>query len=156
MRIRVLLSFIALFGVGASAAWARDFALVSNQTAGVKSVTAAELKGIIKGTLTHWSDGKPITLVLRVPASPEMKPIVQKLYAMPTSEVNSLIFEANRARPDTPAFVLVNSDEAVLKRVESTPGAVGLIDVYSITGGVRVVRVAGKLPLESGYLLHSN
>ena len=151
-----MLSLAVVLGVGLSAAHARDFAVVSNQNSGVKALTAAELTAIAKGTLAHWPDGKPITLVLRVPASPEMKPIVQKLYAMPTSEVNSLIFEANRARPDSPAFVLVNSDEAVLKRVESTPGAVGLVDVYSITGGIRVVRVAGKLPLEPGYLLHSN
>jgi ABC-type phosphate transport system substrate-binding protein len=156
MRVRVVLSMAVLLGVAVSVAHARDFAVVSNQTSGVKAITAAQLTAIAKGTLAHWPDGKPITLVLRVPASPEMKPIVQKLYAMPTSEVNSLIFEANRARPDSPAFILVNSDEAVLKRVESTPGAVGLVDVYSITGGIRVVRVAGKLPLEPGYLLHSN
>ncbi len=156
MRVRVVLSMAVLLGVGVSVAHARDFAVVSNQTSGVKAITAAQLTAIAKGTLAHWPDGKPITLVLRVPASPEMKPIVQKLYAMPTNEVNSLIFEANRARPDSPAFILVNSDEAVLKRVESTPGAVGLVDVYSITGGIRVVRVAGKLPLEPGYLLHSN
>lgn len=156
MRVRVALSLAVLLGVSASAAHARDFALVSNQTSGVKAVTAAELTAIARGTLAHWPDGKPITLVLRVPASPEMKPIVQKLYAMPTSEVNSLIFEANRARPDSPAFILVSSDEAVLKKVEATPGAVGLVDVYSITGGIRVVRVAGKLPLQPGYLLHSN
>lgn len=156
MRVRVALSLAVLLGVSASAAHARDFALVSNQTSGVKAVTAAELTAIARGTLAHWPDGKPITLVLRVPASPEMKPIVQKLYAMPTSEVNSLILEANRARPDSPAFILVSSDEAVLKKVEATPGAVGLVDVYSITGGIRVVRVAGKLPLQPGYLLHSN
>ncbi len=156
MRVRIALSITVLLALGMSTAHARDFAVVSNQTSGVKAITAAQLTAIAKGTLAHWPDGKPITLVLRVPASPEMKPIVQKLYAMPTSEVNSLIFEANRARPDSPAFILVNSDEAVLKRVQSTPGAVGLVDVYSITGGIRVVRVAGKLPLEPGYLLHSN
>ncbi len=156
MRIRILLSLALLLVVMTATVHARDFALVSNESSGVKSVTAAELMSIAKGTLTHWPDGKPVTLVLRVPASPAMKPIVQKLYDMPTSQVNSLIFEANRARPDTPAFVLVNSDEAVVKRVESTPGAVGLVDVYSITGGIRVVRVAGKLPLQPGYLLHSD
>ena len=156
MGKRVLLSLGTFLLFGASAAHARDFAVISNQADGVKSITATQLMAIAKGTLAHWPDGKPITFVLRVPASPEMKPIVQKLYAMPTSEVNSLIFEANRARPNTPAFILVNSDEAVLKRVESIPGAVGLVDVYSITGGIRVVRVAGKLPLQPGYLLHSN
>ena len=35
-------------------------------------------------------------------------------------------------------------------------GAVGLVDVYSITGAVKVVKIGGKLPLESGYPLHGN
>jgi len=33
---------------------------------------------------------------------------------------------------------------------------VGLVDVYAITGGVTVVKVGGKLPLEPGYALHGN
>ena len=57
---------------------------------------------------------------------------------------------------DRPAIVVVNSDDAVVKKVQSTPGAVGLVDVYSITSGVTVLRVAGKLPLEPGYALHGH
>jgi hypothetical protein len=33
---------------------------------------------------------------------------------------------------------------------------VGLVDVYSINGGVTVLKVGGKLPLEPGYALHGN
>ncbi len=50
----------------------------------------------------------------------------------------------------------MNSPEAVVQRVESTPGAVGIVDVYSITSGVTVLKVAGKLPLQPGYALHGN
>jgi hypothetical protein len=31
-----------------------------------------------------------------------------------------------------------------------------VVDVYSISGGVTVVRVGNKLPLEPGYVLHGN
>jgi hypothetical protein len=31
-----------------------------------------------------------------------------------------------------------------------------LVDVYSITGGVNVLKIGGKLPLEPGYSLHGN
>jgi len=30
------------------------------------------------------------------------------------------------------------------------------VDVYSINSSVAVVKIAGKLPLEPGYLLHGN
>src|SRR5579885_2161529 len=49
---------------------------------------------------------------------------------------------------------LVDSDKDVLKYVESTPAAIGLVDVRSLTGGVNVVRVDGKVPMEDGYLPH--
>jgi hypothetical protein len=44
----------------------------------------------------------------------------------------------------------------VVSKVQSIPGALGVVDVYSITGGVAVVKVAGKNPFEPGYLLHGN
>jgi hypothetical protein len=53
-------------------------------------------------------------------------------------------------------FVIVKSDADVIRMVERLPNAVGLIDVYSITSGVNVVKVNGKLPLEQGYALHGN
>jgi hypothetical protein len=70
--------------------------------------------------------------------------------------VKALIVNANHSRANHPAIVVVESDEAVLKKVESVPGAVGLVDVYSISGGVTVLKVSGKLPLEPGYALHGN
>jgi hypothetical protein len=55
-----------------------------------------------------------------------------------------------------PAIMMVDSDEELVNKVASIPGAVGVVDVYSINSGVAVVKIAGKLPLEPGYLLHGN
>jgi len=82
--------------------------------------------------------------------------VLQKVYGMTANDVNELITSANHGRVDRPAIMVVNSDDAIVKRVESTPGGVGLVDVYSITGGIDVLRVGGKLPLEPGYVLHGN
>jgi hypothetical protein len=49
---------------------------------------------------------------------------------------------------------MADSDAEVLKIVQSTPGAVGLVDVRSVDNSITVVRVGGKLPMESGYLPH--
>jgi len=85
-----------------------------------------------------------------------MKIVVEKVYAMPKDEVNAAIDTANRGRADHPAIIIVASDEALVQKVQSTPGAIGLVDVYSITGGVNVLKIGGKLPLEPGYSLHGN
>jgi hypothetical protein len=42
----------------------------------------------------------------------------------------------------------------VIQAVASTPGAIGLVEEHSISGRVTVVKVDGKLPMESGYLPH--
>jgi hypothetical protein len=49
---------------------------------------------------------------------------------------------------------MVDSDADVLKVVQSTPGAVGLVNVSAIDGSITVIRVEKKLPMETGYLPH--
>lgn len=144
-----------LLGWTAPAA-AKDIALISNKANHVDSVSLPDLVKICKGQTDRWPDGKPVTLVMRDPASPEMKLALQKIYAMPKEDVTGLIASANHNRQNHPAIVVADSDEAVVEKVESTPGSVGLVDVYAITGGVTVVRIGSKLPLQPGYVLHGN
>jgi len=134
----------------------KDVALVANKGNSVKSVLMPDLLKICKAQTTHWPDGKPVTVVIRDPASPEMKVVVEKLYGMAPNAVEALVSAANHGRANRPAIIVVNSDEALVKRVESTPGAVGLVDVYAITSGIEVLKIGGKLPLEPGYPLHGN
>jgi ABC-type phosphate transport system substrate-binding protein len=154
-RSRVLAVTWLFLGWAAVSA-AKDFALVSNKTNHVEAVSMAELVKIGKGQTEHWADGKAVSLVMRDPASPEMRLVLEKVYGVSKEEVLALISSANHARVNHPAIVVMDSDEAVVKKVESSPGAVGLVDVYAITGGVTVLKVGGKLPLEPGYALHGN
>jgi hypothetical protein len=118
-------------------------------------MTLADLVKVCKGETSHWPDGKPVTVIMLDPDAASMKVILQKIYEMKADEVKELITSANR-RTDRPAIVLVRSDEEAVARVQSTPGAIGIVDVYSITGGVTVLKIAGKNPFEPGYVLHGN
>jgi len=142
--------------LAASLASARDLALVSNKTNAPGAINVADLVKLCKAQTTHWPDGKPITFVMRSPSAPETKIVLEKLYGMSENEVNSLIVTSNHGRPAHPAIVVVSSDEELVNKVASLPGAVGVVDVYSINSSVAVVKIAGKLPLEPGYLLHGN
>ncbi len=139
-----------------AAAAAKDIALISNKSNPVAAVNMPDLVKICKGQTNHWPDGKPVTFVSRNPESPEMKLVLEKVYGLPKGEVVAIITTANHGRVNHPAIILVNSDEDLVSKVESTPGAVGLVDVYSITGKVMVLKIGGKLPLEAGYPLHGN
>ncbi len=142
--------------IGASLASARDIALVSNKANPVGALTVPDLVRLCKAQTSHWPDGKPVTFVMRSPSVPEMKIILEKLYGMSENELNSLIVTSNRGRPAHPAILVATSDDELLNKVASTPGAIGVVDVYSINSSVAVVKIGGKLPLEPGYLLHGN
>ena len=142
--------------ITASLASARDLALVSNKSNAVDAITVPDLVKVCKAQTNHWPDGKPITFVMRSPSVPEMKVVLEKVYGMSENEVKSLIVTSNHGRPTHPAILIATSDEELVNRVASIPGAVGVVDVYSINSSVAVVKVGGKLPLEPGYLLHGN
>ena len=152
---RILATALVMVG-WAVLAQGKDLALISNKSNDVVAITLPELVKVCKGQVSHWPDGKPVSFVMRDPGAPDMKLLLDKVYGMSKDEVKTLISTANHSRANHPAIVVVESDEAVVKKVESTPGAVGLVDVYSISGGVTVVKVGGKLPLEPGYPLHGN
>jgi hypothetical protein len=149
-------ALILVLGVLTATAVAKDVALISNKSNSVPTMALADVVKVCKGQLGRWPDGKPVTIIMRQPGSAELKIVEDKIYALSSQDVRDLITSANHSRSDRPAIILGASDEEVIRKVESMPGAVGLVDVYSITGAVKVVKIGGKLPLESGYSLHGN
>ncbi|HLV88502.1 MAG TPA: substrate-binding domain-containing protein [Candidatus Sulfotelmatobacter sp.] len=135
---------------------ARDLAVISNKGNSVTSVALPELVKICKAEMTRWPDGKPVTFIMRAPSTPELKVFLEKVYGLQVDQVKDIVATANHGRMNHPAIMVVDSDEDLVNKVASLPGAVGVVDVYAINSSVAVVRVAGKLPLEPGYLLHGN
>lgn len=141
---------------GTTLSLAKDVALISNKGSAVSSVSMPDLVKLCKAQTPHWPDGKAVTLVVRDPASADMKMVLEKVYGMTPQAVNELIATANHGHANRPAIVVVTSDDDVVHKVASTPGAVGLVDVYAINSSVDVMKVGGKLPFEPGYPLHGN
>ena len=113
----------------------------------------AELVKLCKGAQRAWPDGRNFTLVIHDPESPEMHVPIQKLFGVLPSEMKALIAKLNASRP---VIRIVESDEELLRMVEATPGTVGLVDIYAINSAVKVLRIDGKLPFDSGYVLKGN
>ncbi|MCU1304208.1 MAG: hypothetical protein JWQ87_4492 [Candidatus Sulfotelmatobacter sp.] len=156
MLYQRLLRISIFIVVTTSLASARDLALVSNKSNAVAAITVTDLVKVCKAQNNRWPNGKPITFIMRSPAAPEMKLVLEKVYGMPENDVNGLIVTSNHGRPNHPAILVVSSDEELVNKVASLPGAIGVVDVYSINSSVAVIKIAGKLPLEPGYLLHGN
>ena len=156
MFYRKIISTSLFVVVSISVATARDLAVVSNKANSLAAISLPDLVKVCKAQTNRWPDGKPVTLIMRPPSAPEMKLILEKVYELPEAQVKDLIATANHGRTNHPAIMIVQSDEDLVNKVASTPGAVGVVDVYAINSSVSVVKLAGKLPLEPGYLLHGN
>jgi hypothetical protein len=135
---------------------ARDLAVVSNKTNSMSTITLPDFIKVCKGQTGHWPDGKSVTFIMRAPSTPEMKLLVEKIYEVSEPQVKEIVATANHGRMGHPAIMIVDSDEDLVNKVASIPGAVGVVDVYAINSSVTVVKLAGKLPLEPGYVLHGN
>jgi len=127
--------------------FAHHMAVVVNKDNNVGEVGSAHLAKIFRLEVKKWRDGKDVILVLHKNSSGELITL-ERLNRMSSNELKSFI-AAHQG-----SITTVDSDEDVLKVVETTPGAVGLVDVRSINDQVNVVRVDRKLPMEAGYLPH--
>jgi hypothetical protein len=76
-----------------------------------------------------------------------------KLFGVTPGDIKAAIAKLNEARL---VVRIVENDEELLRTVGATPGAVGILDVYSINSSVKVLRVDGKLPFDLGYVFKGN
>ena len=146
------LGFSALLAVGALAA-VKNMAVVVSSSSKLSDVSLADLAKLCKGAQKTWPDGKAFTLVIKDPQAPEMRVADEKLFGAEPTEIRAVIGKLNESRP---MVKIVANDEDLLRTVEATPGAVGILDVYSINSSVKVVRLDGKLPFDVGYPLKGN
>ena len=131
----------------------KNMAVITSAGSKLSDVQLVELVKYCKGVTKTWPDGKNFIIVMKNPDALEMHGVLQKLFGASPTEARAAIAKLNESRM---TVKVVESDEELLKTVESTPGAIGVVDVYSITSSVKVLRIDGKLPFDVGYPLKGN
>lgn len=126
---------------------AHHMAVVVDKENKVQNVSSAHLAKICKGEVKKWSDGRNVVLVLHK-SSPDEIGTLARLTRMTAAAIKAMIAQSKEP------IRTVESDADVIEAVASTPGAIGLVEERSITDRVAVIKVDGKLPMESGYLPH--
>jgi|SRR5579863_4444347 len=147
MRVRSAFCVLAFLCASLAPCFAHHMAVVVNKDNPVENVTAAHLARIFRTEIRKWPDGKNLVLILHKDSAGETETL-QHLNKMSAAEWKTML----TAHKDS--ILLVDSDADVLRAVQADPGAIGLIDVRSVDAGITVVKVDGKLPMESGYLPH--
>lgn len=133
-----------------TAANAKDVALVVAKSSALKGLQSAEVTKAMKGNPAKWADGREVVFIMKAPSSNETRILGTKLLNQTVDGLPAYLSNAKKT------FIVVETDDEVIKAVNSMPNAIGVVDLYSINGSVTVLKIDGKSPLEPGYLLHYN
>ncbi len=129
---------------------AKQLAVVTNNANSIKDLSAAELTKILNLKTHNWTDGNPVIIIMRDPSSADMQLVLRRLLNMTPEQAQSF-FQTHKS-----SIVIADSDDSVLRLVSGKHGAIGIVDLYSLTKDVNVVKIDGKLPVELGYFLRGN
>jgi ABC-type phosphate transport system substrate-binding protein len=147
---RHTLLILVLVAGSSLTAQARQLAVIADNANATTNVTTAELIRIVTARTPNWPDGKPIKVVLRDPSCADMQLVLRKLFAMTPEQAHAFV----NAHRDT--ILVADSDAAILQFVSITRGAIGIVDLYSLTKDVKVLKLDGKLPVEQAYVLRES
>jgi ABC-type phosphate transport system substrate-binding protein len=143
---------LAALPAASTLAYGTDLAVIVHPSNSTKAMSLADLSKILRGKTATWANGRPVTLVLQDPNSPVMRFVIEKVMGVSADEGKAALNEARRNKPG-PSIIFVSSDEEIVKAVEGSSAAIGIIDVYNITRGVKVVKIDNKQPFDPGYVL---
>lgn len=127
--------------------FAHRMAVVVSEHNQVANLTSAQLSKIFLTQQKKWPDGRDIVLILHRSSNGESATL-QHLTRMSALQFQMWCSDHREQ------IKFVDSDHDLLTIIETTPGAVGLVDVREVKEGVKVLHIDGKLPLEDGYLPH--
>lgn len=113
-----------------------------------------ELRQIFLGVRQSWSEDLMITVLSPPRGSPERKILLNKIYER-RSEFQYQQYWINKLFTDEVPVLPkgIGSHEKSASLVREIPGAIALVPADSVPPGVKVLRIDGKKPGETGYPL---
>jgi ABC-type phosphate transport system substrate-binding protein len=133
----------------AATAAPQDFAVVVNKSNPVDSISMAELRKIVLAQVNRWAGDHNLITVLMT--HDEQSGALQTVCGMTEKDFNFHIMRA-RFNGETIRTPTILVSAAKLKQtVASTAGAIGFILATDVDDSVKVVKVGGLAPGQSGY-----
>jgi ABC-type phosphate transport system substrate-binding protein len=124
-----------------------------NVSNAVDDVSRAELRRILLGERTHWSNGRRITLVMMPPGQPERKAVLREVCQMSEADYNNHMLHGLFTGEVFVSPKTLATPVGVRKFVFNVPGAIGYLRLADVDRSVKIVRVDGRLPEDKEYPL---
>ena len=136
--IFLILFFLSICTASASA----QVAVIANPSVPVDTITNTELLDFYSRDIRLWNNNKPVTVFDLKPKG-EVKETFYAFIGKSTSRMKSIWMKKMLSGEGDPPVAL-DSEESMLKKVSSTPGAIGFVRLKSVTQGVKVLTIIGS------------
>lgn len=139
MRFRTIAIAIILGVLLAPAAWAADYALVTNNSNPVSSISAQDAKNIFLGKKTTWPNGEKI-VVFTQSGSPVHSAFTKGVVGKTSQQFSTFWKKSLFTGMGIPPRDLMG-DKPMLKAVVSQSGTIGYVSADSVDGTVQIVDI---------------
>jgi hypothetical protein len=149
----LLLALLASVAIASPAlAQSREVAVVVNPANSIKGITLIELRKVFAGEKHSWPGGVAIRPIVRPPGCHE-RFVLLRLLGMSENEYKhywtAQVFRGEAgSEPATVPSVGMQKEA-----LAAFPGAISLVDAGDVKPGMKVVKIDGLLPGETGYPL---
>lgn len=128
-------------------------AIIVNKANSVENLSTEELRKYFRLEREHWPDGRKNTVLMLPPGSPEREVILRQLYHLLENEFTRHFLQANYSGQAHSVPKELASSINVRKFVFNVPGAIGYMRASEVNDTVKLLRIDGHLPGDSGYPL---
>lgn len=129
-----------------------SIAVVVNPGNPTEAISLAQLRNIFLGTQQFWKDGTQVVAVVRAPSARERDVLLRRIVHM--SEVQFQEYWRKKQHARAPIVVVSNGMQ--LETVSKEAGGIALVSSSDLHSGVKVLKVAGRLPGSAAYPLKSS
>src|SRR5579863_2266680 len=145
---------VLLFIAGQHMAWAQseDVAVVVNAGNPASAITLSDLRKTFSREKRSWPGGIPVKLIVRTPGCHERLVLLRLLKMSEGDYQQYWTAQVLRGEATSPP-VAVPSVGMQKEAIMTFLGAITLVDEKDVKPGMKVIKVDGHLPGESGYSL---
>ena len=106
-------------------------------------VAIGDLRRMLLGEMTRWSDGQRVTVAMREPGASERNLVLGLICRMDEAEFARYVLHAAYRGESQPGLKQLDTPTGVRRFVFNVPGAIGYVRADEIDPSVKVLKVVG-------------
>jgi hypothetical protein len=133
---------------------AADIAVVTNAQTPITDLPLSDVRKVFLGEKQYWTANMPVILLVRAPVAREREVVLKTIYQMTESQFKQYWVAKIFRSEAVSAPKIVYSADMTNQLLSVIPGSIAFMEAKDVGPGLKVLKVDGKLPGESGYKLH--